>query len=97
MNYSEFVGTLNQAQPPETSSPLLEALWHDAKGDWHQAHNIAQDIPSADGSWMHAYLHRKEGDLSNAGYWYSKAGKPVATRSLEEEWEQLVKEFLAAE
>jgi hypothetical protein len=57
----------------------LLALWWDAKGDWEKAHGIAQDVARADGAWVHAYLHRKEGDLGNAGYWYQRAGRDVAT------------------
>lgn len=79
---------------PPPVGPLLLALWHDAHGDWEAAHNIAQDIHTHDGSWLHAYLHRKEGDLWNAGYWYRQAGKPVHTGPLEEEWEELVRAFL---
>lgn len=79
---------------PPTDNPLLLALWHDANGDWEAAHNIAQDIYTRDGSWLHAYLHCKEGDLWNAGYWYRQAGKPTHTGSLEQEWEELVQAFL---
>ena len=79
---------------PPTESPLLTALWHDARGDWEAAHNIAQDIHTPDGAWLHAYLHRKEGDLLNAGYWYRQVGKPVFTGSLEGEWEELVRALL---
>jgi hypothetical protein len=72
----------------------LLALWWDAKGDWARAHEIAQDVGGADGAWVHAYLHRKEGDLSNAGYWYGRAGKRVATGDLRVEWEAMVREML---
>ncbi|MBK8563101.1 MAG: hypothetical protein IPN76_07060 [Saprospiraceae bacterium] len=78
---------------PPTDNPLLAALWHDAKGDWEAAHDIAQDIHTREGSWLHAYLHRKEGDQWNAGYWYRQAGKPVHTGTLEQEWEELVSVF----
>jgi hypothetical protein len=71
------------------------ALWHDAKGDWTAAHQTAQDIDNATGAWIHAYLHRKEGDSSNASYWYRRAGKPVSHESLESEWEQIVTTLLA--
>ncbi|MBE7212415.1 MAG: hypothetical protein INR65_15450 [Gluconacetobacter diazotrophicus] len=71
----------------------LLALWWDARGDWERAHTVAQDLPGPDGALIHAYLHRKEGDLGNAGYWYRRAGRPVATGSLEEEWQGLVEEF----
>ncbi|SFS10208.1 hypothetical protein SAMN05421771_1760 [Granulicella pectinivorans] len=75
-------------------SGLLLALWWDAKGDWKQAHEIAQDVEGADGAWVHAYLHRKEGDTWNAGYWYRRAGRPEARGSLREEWEEIVTELL---
>jgi hypothetical protein len=72
----------------------LKALWYDKKGDWNKAHEIVQDIRDGDASWVHAYLHRKEGDLSNASFWYHRAGKPVPSLSLEEEWESLSRHFL---
>ena len=73
---------------------LLLALWWDAKGDWDRAHEVAQDVPGADGAWVHAYLHRKEGDSGNAAYWYAQAGRPVAKDSLEAEWERIVADLL---
>jgi hypothetical protein len=94
MTFQDFKSSLSQAKPPDGASELLKAMWYDGKGDWNSSHNIAQDIHSNDGSWIHAYLHRKEGDLGNASYWYRRAGKPVAKTSLEQEWEQLVKAFL---
>ena len=94
MTIQDFRKTLAQTQPPERLSKYLESLWLDAKGDWEKAHTVVQDINTPEASWVHAYLHRKEGDISNAGYWYRRAGKPVFTGSLEEEWEQLVKTFL---
>ncbi len=81
----EFRQTLDAASPPALP-PLLRALWHDAKGDWDEAHRMAQDVSGTDGAWVHAYLHRKEGDLSNARYWYQLAGRPTATESVEAEW-----------
>jgi hypothetical protein len=89
----EFRQTLNAASPPSLP-PLLRALWHDAKGDWDEAHRIAQDVSGSDGAWVHAYLHRKEGDRSNARYWYQQAGQPSASDSLEAEWERIVAELL---
>jgi hypothetical protein len=94
MTFQDFKSSLSQTKPPDGVSELLKAMWFDGKGDWNSAHNIAQDIHGNDGSWIHAYLHRKEGDLGNASYWYHRAGKPVAKSSLEQEWEQLVKAFL---
>ena len=72
----------------------LLALWWDAKGDWEKAHGIAQDVAGADGAWVHAYLHRKEGDLGNAGYWYRRAGRVVATGDSRLEREGIVGEML---
>jgi hypothetical protein len=93
---AEFKASLAGAAPaPDIAAPLA-ALWWAAKGNWDQAHKIAQDDASADASWVHAYLHRVEGDLGNAGYWYRQAGKPVATDSLENEWEQMVSALLGA-
>lgn len=75
-------------------SPFLEALWNDARGEWDRAHEIVQDIDGREASWIHAYLHRKEGDSGNASYWYRRAAKPFCRKSLEDEWEDLVKNFL---
>jgi hypothetical protein len=77
----------------EFSGALL-ALWWDANGDWEKAHGIAQDVAGADGAWVHAYLHRKGGDLGNAAYWYRRAGRQVATGDLRFEWEGIVGEIL---
>jgi hypothetical protein len=79
---------------PADFPPLLQALWHDAHGDWHKAHDIAQAIETPDGAWLHAYLHRKEGDVWNADYWYRRAGRVRPNSSLETEWEQLVQYFI---
>ena len=72
----------------------LLALWWDAKGDWEKAHEIAQDVGGPDGAWVHAYLHRKQGDVGNAGYWYRQAGRGVATGDSRPEWEEIVREML---
>src|SRR5207247_9865693 len=69
--------------------PILQALWWDAKGDWNKAHECAQARDDAAGMSVHAYLHRKEGDQENAGYWYRRIRRPPATVSLDEEWEEL--------
>lgn len=94
MTYEEFVASLKQNDPPASLHPLLKALWFDGKDDWESSHNVAQDIDDKNGSWIHAYLHRKEGDLSNARYWYTRAGKPEPRISLKEEWESLVRHFI---
>jgi hypothetical protein len=82
----DFRASLTHDVPPSGLGPALVALWHDARGRWDQAHAIAQDIEDETGAWVHAYLHRKEGDLANAGYWYRRASKPVATGTLDDEW-----------
>ena len=85
MNLAEFQHSQSQSTPPSGLSLALQALWFEAKGDWDKAHELAQQDGGADGDWVHAYLHRKEGDASNARYWYARAGKPVYSGSLEEE------------
>ena len=90
---TEFQRTLNDTAAPQVPPPL-QALWHDGKGDWEAAHHIAQDVDDADGAWVHAYLHRKEGDLSNARYWYRQAGQEPATDALESEWTRIVSNLL---
>jgi hypothetical protein len=91
---ADFKASLADAAPASTLSPPLAALWWAAKGKWDDAHKIVQDEDTADAAWVHAYLHRVEGDLGNAGYWYRQAGKPVATGSLETEWELMVSALL---
>jgi hypothetical protein len=86
MTLDELKASLTSTTPPDGLSPAIVALWHDARGDWEAAHRVAQDIDAPDGSWVHAYLHRKEGDLGNAAYWYRRAGQPVASGALESEW-----------
>jgi hypothetical protein len=81
------------ADPKMLSGPLL-ALWWDGRGNWEKAHEVAQDVEGPDGAWVHAYLHRKEGDLGNAAYWYRQAGRAVATGDLKVEWEGIVGEML---
>jgi hypothetical protein len=93
MTYDEFISSLSSAQPPQNIPDILLALWYDGKNDWDGSHNIAQEIEDKNGSWVHAYLHRKEGDLSNARYWYSRAGKTEPNMSLKQEWESLVRHF----
>jgi hypothetical protein len=94
MTLSDFQATLSSSTPPTGLSALLTALWHDARGDWEAAHRTAQDIESADGAWIHAYLHRKEGDAGNAAYWYRRAGKPVPSASLDDEWTAIASALL---
>lgn len=82
------------ATPPTHLSLIVQALWHDAQGNWENAHNCAQEDHSELGSWMHAYLHRKEGDIGNARYWYSSARRPVFASTLAQEWEAIAAEAL---
>ncbi|MDA0195996.1 MAG: hypothetical protein O2887_13270 [Bacteroidetes bacterium] len=93
MTFQEFLQSVSNSQPPKTTQLLL-ALWYDKKGDWNKSHEIAQDIHTPEGSWIHAYLHRKEGDIWNADYWYRQAGQTRPSVSLDEEWEMIVKAFL---
>jgi len=95
MTYAEFLATLAAARPPAGLSALLTALWLERKGDWHGAHAMAQEIDTADGARLHAYLHRKQGDWSNARYWYGRAGVTPAQGTLDAEWERLVRDFLS--
>jgi hypothetical protein len=94
MTLKEFRESLAQSAPPSGLSLALAGLWWDAKGDWTQAHESAQQDEGPEGSWVHAYLHRKEGDLSNAGYWYRRAGRPQAKESLHEEWVAIAESLL---
>ena len=94
MNFQQLKQSLNEDKIPADLSVYLQALWFDAKSDWDKAHHTIQDIPDKTASWIHAYLHRKEGDISNAEYWYSRAGKKRPTTSLSEEWEEIVKALL---
>jgi hypothetical protein len=92
MTFEQFRKSVGLKQPPEGGSILL-ALWYDARGDWHKAHEIVQDLETHEAAWIHAYLHRKEGDLSNAQYWYRKAGQSLPQGSLEQEWEMIARRF----
>ena len=93
MTFAEFRATFRSTDPPPVA-PALVAMWHDAKGDWAKAHETAQEIEDRSGAWVHAYLHRKEGDAANAAYWYRRAGRAVAREALEVEFEQIVTELL---
>ena len=94
MTLEEFHKSLDSEHPPENVTLSLAALWWDAKGDWTKAHESAQQDEGPAGAWVHAYLHRKEGDVSNAGYWYRQAGKPQANVALEKEWAEIVSSLL---
>ncbi|MDX2044519.1 MAG: hypothetical protein SF097_25135 [Acidobacteriota bacterium] len=95
MTFELFQTSLADAELPVELSPYLSALWHEAVGDWDKAHQIVQDIETVEASAIHAYLHRKEGDESNARYWYGRAGRPFpAGKTFDEEWNALVNELL---
>lgn len=96
MTYAQFRASLGQPAPPAGLDVALRALWYDAQGDWDNAHRLAQDDPRPQGAWVHAYLHRKEGDLGNAGYWYSRAGRRRPQTDLDEEWETIARALLGA-
>jgi hypothetical protein len=91
---SDFRASLSGTAPATSLEPPLAALWWAAKGEWDKAHTIVMNEETANAAWVHAYLHRVEGDLGNAGYWYRQAGQPVAKDSLEAEWERIVSALL---
>ncbi len=95
MDIEAFKTSLQDEAPPEGLDGALRALWYDAKGDWHAAHRQAQDQGDTDGAWVHAYLHRVEGDESNAGHWYRRADKPPSTAALADEWRAIAAALLA--
>ena len=92
MTLQEFRNSLLNDEPPDQVA--LAGLWWDAKGDWTRAHESAQQDEGPAGAWVHAYLHRKEGDNSNAGYWYGRAGKPASRASFEIEWAEIAESLL---
>lgn len=96
-NFSEFQAGLDQELPPLTWPEGVLAMWYDGKGNWEKAHDIAQDLSGTEGDLIHAYLHRKEGDDSNASYWYRRAGHSFPAVSLEEEFERIVKYLIERE
>jgi hypothetical protein len=94
MTLDDFRKSLAEAKAPAGLTQALAGLWWDAKGDWTRAHESAQQDEGRDGSWVHAYLHRKEGDQSNAAYWYRRAGKPVCREPLDAEWLSITGDLL---
>ncbi len=94
MTFEIFRESLKEPNPPEGLTLALTGLWWDAKGDWTRAHESVQKDEGRDGSWVHAYLHRKEGDHSNAAYWYGRAGKPVCHDSQQSEWQNIAQALL---
>ena len=96
MDLEGFRASLIHDRPPQGLGPALQALWREAKGDWDAAHRLAQGADGCEGAWVHAYLHRVEGNLSNAGYWYRRAGRPRSSAPLVEEWEEIAAALLQA-
>jgi hypothetical protein len=93
MDLSSFKESLLTDNPPD-ASVYIKALWYDGRQDWKKAHDLIQDLADKNAAWIHAYLHRKEGDTWNADYWYNKAGRKRPSISLQEEWEQIVTALL---
>jgi hypothetical protein len=96
MNFTDFRASISHAAPSSDLSPPLAALWWAAKGEWEKAHTIVMNDDGAAAAWVHAYLHRVEGDLPNAGYWYRAAGKPVEKGPIDSEWNAIVAALLDA-
>lgn len=94
MNLDAFKASLADSQPPQDLGRPLLALWHAAKGEWDKAHALAQAEDNATGAWVHAHLHRIEGDLENAGYWYGRAKRPRSSAPLKEEWDEIAAALL---
>jgi hypothetical protein len=94
MNFEQFRQSLSSAEPPENLSAYLLSLWYDGRGDWERSHTIIQEINDGTAAWIHAYLHRKEGDIGNADYWYHRASKKRPAATLPDEWESIVKALL---
>ena len=95
MDVTSFRASLSADLPLADLSPPLVELWWAAKGEWDKAHAVAQGQEDQPSAWVHAYLHRVEGDQSNAGYWYRRAGRPAATEPLESEWTKIAEALLA--
>jgi hypothetical protein len=96
MTPAELLAPTSSTAPPPGLTPALQALWWAARGDWDKAHKIVMEEEGAEAAWVHAYLHRVEGDLPNARYWYRTAVRPVASGALEAEWKAIVAELLGA-
>jgi hypothetical protein len=94
MTIEDFIRAAEAVDAPEGVEGPLRALWLDARGQWDAAHRVVQDIETEHAAWVHAYLHRKEGDAGNAGYWYRRAGKPHARVALEDEWRDIAQALL---
>jgi len=97
MNFSEFKESLAKTKPPAELTPALAALWWAGKDNWERAHNIVMDAAGKDSAWVHAYLHRVEGDLDNAQYWYRRAQRPVSGKPFAAEWDAIAENLLQAQ
>jgi hypothetical protein len=95
MSIETFRQSLLPEAPPAKWSRALQAIWHQAKGDWHKAHQLAQEEDDADGAWVHAHLHRADGDVANAGYWYRRAGRSPSAAPLDEERDEIAAVLLS--
>ena len=96
MTLDDFRHSLAAPAPPAGLEAALEALWHDARGDFERAHELAQGDEGGDGDWVHAYLHRKEGDTNNAAYWYRRARRAFPVEPLDSEWERIARALLSS-
>ena len=97
MDLQRFETSLAGEGPPVGLTPVLQALWYEGKGDWDRAHRIVQELSGATAAWVHAYLHRKEGDTWNADYWYSHAGRKRPSIPLQTEWQDIVAQLLGGQ
>lgn len=95
MTLNEFKSSQSDPSPPQHLSEPLQALWWDANDDWNKAHSIVQVLEDPDAYWVHAYLHREEGDLGNSNYWYRRAGRDMPKTSLEQEWQTIATALLS--
>ena len=95
MTFESFSDSLKASDAPALLSVYMKALWHDKKGHWDKAHELIQEVEDVNAAWIHAYLHRKEGDIWNADYWYHRAKQERPVCSLEEEWENLCRSLLS--
>jgi hypothetical protein len=95
MTLAEFKHSLSLAAPSAELAPALAALWWAGNDKWETTHEIVMNDESRHGAWVHAYLHRVEGDLDNARYWYRQAGQPLATEELSAEWDAIVRILIA--
>jgi len=96
MTLDEFRETLKNSSAPDGLSPYLLALWYEKNGDWTRAHETVQEIDDSTGAWIHAYLHRREGDQQNSSYWYGQTGKTMPSYSLDQEWDEIAQALLVA-